>query len=455
MIDCQERIHIVSNKTLRSGPVIYWMSRDQRADDNWALLYAWQQSRDRKVPLHVVFSVTRDFLNATHRHFYFMLKGLQEVEFRLHEKGIPFHLLSGSPDATIPDFVKMCGAGLLVCDFDPLTIKKKWISNLCDRLPVAIHEVDTHNIVPCRVAYPDRAAIGAYVIRRPIINQLHLFMSDFPNLPKQRFAVPLPINDWTAHFTEAKALGGRELPEHIKPGYSAGMAVLDTFIGTSLDYYETHSRNPAVDGQSRLSPYLHFGQLAPQRVALRVSRAQSPGVNSFLEQCIVRRELSDNWCLNTPGYDSIRAFPAWARKTLDDHQYDPRSYLYSIETYEAINTHDPIWNAAQREMMILGTMHGYLRMYWAKKILEWSPDPETALATAIYLNDRYSLDGRDPNGYAGLAWSIGGVHDRPWAERPVFGKIRYMNERGARRKFDMNAYIDRIDRRIESLTYHR
>ena len=161
-----------------------------------------------------------------------------------------------------------------------------------------------------------------------------------------------------------------------------------------------------------------------------------------MEQCIIRRELSDNFCYYNKQYDNFNGFPQWAKKSLNDHRNDPREYIYSYDEYENCATHDNLWNAAQMEMKIKGKMHGYMRMYWAKKILEWSDEPESALQIAIDLNDKYSLDGRDPNGYTGIAWSIGGVHDRPWFERPVFGKVRYMNFNGCKRKFDVDSYID-------------
>ena len=201
--------------------------------------------------------------------------------------------------------------------------------------------------------------------------------------------------------------------------------------------------DPTREGQSDLSPYLHFGQIAAQRVALEVEGAPAgtKAKEAFLEELIVRRELSDNFCYYHPQYDSVACFPQWARKTLDEHHDDPREYLYTPAQFEQAQTHDDLWNAAQREMVQTGKMHGYLRMYWAKKILEWTSSPEEALKIAIYLNDRYELDGRDPNGYTGIAWSLGGVHDRAWAERKVFGKIRYMSYKGCKAKFDVAAYF--------------
>jgi len=232
----------------------------------------------------------------------------------------------------------------------------------------------------------------------------------------------------------------------MKPGGRAGSASLRRFIGDRLDIYAAKANDPNGDAQSELSPYLHFGQLSAQRVALEVAACGAVDESKavFLEQLIVRRELSDNFCLHNPKYDSIEGIPRWARETLDAHRNDTREYVYSRDAFESARTRDPLWNAAQMQMMKTGKMHGYMRMYWAKKILEWSANPEDAYATAIYLNDRFELDGRDPNGYTGIAWSIGGVHDRPWRERPVLGKIRYMSYAGCRKKFDVDAYIRRI-----------
>ena len=199
------------------------------------------------------------------------------------------------------------------------------------------------------------------------------------------------------------------------------------------------------NGQSGLSPYLHFGQIAAQRVALEVMGSASPtdARKAFLEELIVRRELSDNFCFYNPLYDRLDGFPAWARPPWTGIAGTRGITCTPPEQLEQARTHDDLWNAAQREMVRTGKMHGYLRMYWAKKILEWTPSPEEALAIAIYLNDRYELDGRDPNGYTGIAWSLGGVHDRPWGERKVFGMIRYMSYNGCKSKFDVKGYIQK------------
>jgi deoxyribodipyrimidine photo-lyase len=234
------------------------------------------------------------------------------------------------------------------------------------------------------------------------------------------------------------------------PGSNAGKTALESFLISGLIRYGLRN-DPNAHASSRLSAWLHFGQLAPQRVALEVRKLTKASAGNdnpleelqadFLEELIIRRELSDNFCFYNQNYDQTAAFPEWAKTTLRQHQADPRPHIYSLHELEAAETTDPLWNAAQQEMVISGWMPGYLRMYWAKKILEWSTDAETAQTHAIALNDRYLLDGRDPNGYAGIAWSIGGIHDRAWNERPVFGKVRTMTYAGCRRKFSVDQYI--------------
>jgi len=220
---------------------------------------------------------------------------------------------------------------------------------------------------------------------------------------------------------------------------------LDSFFEERLSGYNEKRNDPNENVSSNLSPYLHFGQISAQRIALETYKRKHniETKDAFLEELIVRRELSDNFCFYNKNYDSFDGFPEWAKKTLNEHRKDKREFTYHLEQFEKAKTHDDLWNAAQIEMVKTGKMHGYMRMYWAKKILEWTETPEEALEYSIYLNDKYELDGRDPNGYTGCAWSIGGVHDRAWTERPVFGKIRYMNYNGAKRKFDVKRYIQK------------
>jgi deoxyribodipyrimidine photo-lyase len=234
-------------------------------------------------------------------------------------------------------------------------------------------------------------------------------------------------------------------PDGLKSGQGAALERLRDFISSRLTGYAKRRNDPNLDGQSGLSPYLHFGMASAQRIALEVRASTAPEVDkrSFLEELIVRRELSDNFCYYDRMYDTVECLPSWARLSLRQHESDRREYHYGLDELERGRTHDDLWNAAQAQMVRTGRMHGYLRMYWAKKVLEWSLDAGEAMANAIVLNDRYQFDGRDPNGYAGIAWSVGGLHDRAWPERPIFGKVRYMNYNGAKNKFDVDQFVRR------------
>ena len=432
------------------GPVVYWMSRDQRAHDNWALLHAAAMADETGGGLAVVFTLAPSFQDATLRQYAFMLDGLRETEETLNSHGIPFYLLAGDPVSELDRFCRDRKVGTVVTDFDPLDIKRQWKNAFIEKNPVRVLEVDAHNIVPCRKA-SEKLEFAAYTLRPKIHRLLEPYLEEFPGLPETIHTGPFEQQptDWERVVSGLKVDHRVKPVEWIKPGSRAASETLETFLKERLDRYDGDRNDPNRDGQSNLSPYLHFGQLSAQRVALEVltNHPRSVNVDAFLEELIVRRELSDNFCLYNPHYDSPEGFHNWAQKTIKAHQKDEREYLYQRDVLEKAETHDPLWNAAQTEMVRYGKMHGYMRMYWAKKILEWTPDVGTAMKVAIYLNDKYELDGRDPNGYAGIAWSIGGVHDRAWTERPVFGKIRYMNDRGCRRKFDVDAYIAGIQDR--------
>ncbi len=476
------RVHQLNSSSGKYGPVIYWMSRDQRVDDNWALLYAAQLAQEAGSPPVVAFVLADKYPGANARHYGFMLRGLAEVEKKLTEKGIPFRLLSGDPPGAIARLAHSISASAVVTDFDPLRTKKEWKKNLLKKTDIPLYEVDAHNIVPCRVA-SGKQEFGAYTLRPKIRKLLEGFMDEFPGLPL--FGKRANVNTGAGQGKNApgkpaacleEPYEGSRLPgeiyipaedgslmdwqkvirkllkqtdssvkevENIVPGEDAAMAAFSRFIQERFSLYGEQRNDPNAGAVSGMSAYLHFGHISAQRMALEILKSfpKNPSGDSFLEELIVRKELSDNFCHYNDHYDTFEGFPGWANKTLNTHRKDEREYLYDREQFELASTHDPLWNAAQAEMVKTGKMHGYMRMYWAKKILEWTPSPEEALATAIYLNDRYQLDGRDPNGYTGCAWSIGGVHDRAWGERPVFGKIRYMNDRGAARKFSTGDYI--------------
>jgi deoxyribodipyrimidine photo-lyase len=443
------RIRTLNKKPFIDGSVVYWMSRDQRVNDNWALLYAQELALSRSQPLLVVFCLVPSFLGATLRHYRFMLQGFKETENQLKDFNIGFKLLKGWPDAEIPRFLKELEAGALITDFSPLRINRQWKDKVAGAFDVSCFEVDAHNIVPCWEASP-KQEYAAYTIRPKINRLLHEYLVDFPGLVKHPHGRPetRSLTDWVKAEDDLKIDHGISEIKKFIPGEAAAREAMDEFLENGLYYYSNLRNDPTADGQSNLSPYLHFGHLSAQRLALKVKEVagNTSAGQDYLEELIIRRELSDNFCYYNSNYDSIEAFPRWARETLAAHASDPREYLYSLEDFETAQTHDDLWNAAQLEMVKNGKMHGYLRMYWAKKILEWSSSPGQAMEIAISLNDKYSLDGRDPNGYAGIAWSIGGVHDRAWFERPIFGKIRYMSYKGSKSKFNIQKYIEKVNR---------
>ena len=440
------RIHPMNNFPYKEGPVIYWMQRDQRVNDNWALLFAQEKAIELKQPLIVVFSLVNDFLGATERHYGFMLKGLKEVSLNLEKHSIAFYILKGDPAAVITQLIESVHASVLVTDFNPLRLTMKWKKEVNNKLTIPFFEADAHNIIPCRFV-SDKQEFGARTIRNKIQKLLPDFLIPLPGMIHHPFQFEIE-NAYLKKTTDNVLFTKNESDLRFgNGGEEEALRKLGYFRNEKLEAYH-HSRNfPEMDGQSNLSPYLHFGQLSAQRVALDIRSAEAPAEakNAFLEELIIRKELADNFCLYNHDYDHFNGFPSWSKRSLDLHRNDPRNYYYELAAFENGETHDELWNAAQKEMVITGKMHGYMRMYWAKKILEWTGSPEEAQSIAIYLNDKYELDGRDPNGYAGIAWSIGGTHDRPWQERPIFGMVRYMNYQGCARKFNVKEYIRKIN----------
>lgn len=424
------------------GPVVYWMSREQRVRDNWGLLHARDLAGDSRL-LIVVFSLAPSFLGATLRHYDFMLKGLKQVEADLLKLRIPFILRLGTPYSVILSLLEEVNAGVLVTDFDPLRIKQDWQKKVCGNISIPFIEVDGHNVVPARFV-SDKQEYAARTIRPKIQRLLPEFLTDFPELLHQKKNVSkFKTVDWNI-IHEFINVDVNVTPVDLSSGECAANLALENFVKNNLSRYAENRNDPNANVVSSLSPYFHFGQIAPQRVAYNVAYSGvSPNHESYIEELVIRRELSDNFCLYNSNYDSLEGAPQWARKTLDECREDIREYVYTYENFEQAQTHSELWNAAQRQLLLTGQMHGYMRMYWGKKILEWSESPEEAVRIGIRLNDRFAIDGRDPNGYVGVLWSVAGVHDRAWKKRRVLGSIRYMNENGCRRKFDVDKYIDK------------
>lgn len=463
------RIRTLNEKAPTQGPVLYWMDRDMRVHDNWALLYARECAKDRGVPLLVLYNLAPGFLGGTLRQYSFKVGALREIEQDLRVLSIPFYLVRGTEtEKDIVAFAKKHAVGHIVTDFSPLRIQRKWKEYVGMHADVLLTEVDAHNIVPAWVA-SSKAEVGARTLRPKLHRLLPEYLEPFPKLPAATAAAALPAPiDWDAVMSD-ETVDRSVTPSNVVPGEKAVHKALAHFLNDVLPRYALERNDPLQDAQSNLSPYLHYGMLAPARAALtaidmvsmpiqsllderrnaaKVDKKKPPtmeaSVSAFLEELIVRRELSDNFCLYAPDtYDSTECFPAWAANSLKEGLRDKREHIYTLAEFENAQTHDELWNAAQKEMTRTGKMHGYMRMYWAKKILEWTRTPEDATKIAMYLNDRYELDGRDPNGYAGIAWSIGGVHDRAWFRRPIFGLVRYMARSGCDAKFDTKAYIAR------------
>lgn len=432
-----ERARYLSSHQKTGQCVVYWMSRDQRVHDNWALLFAQQKAIEKKLPLVVVFYLVKQFLGAKSWHFAFMIEGLKEVARTLSQYHIPFFLVSGTIEEDFISFLLKINPAVVVTDFDPLRIKRQWKNILTQKLPKTLVEVDTHNIVPCWKA-SDHAEFAARTFRPKIQRLLPFFLTDIP----KPIIHPYP---WKGYSPSLLWPSFSSLPPFSpKPGETAAWETFLQFLQAGIHRYAAEKNDPMAFVTSRLSGYFHFGQLSPQRVAYEIHHHPTiSDINRqvFLEELIVRRELSDNFVFYQPYYDSREGIPSWAQKSLDRHRDDPREYLYDRETLEMGKTHDPLWNACQRSLRLTGYLHGYLRMYWAKKILEWSPSPEEAIEWAIFFNDSYLLDGRDPNGYVGVLWSIGGLHDRPYGDKPIIGQIRPMTFSGCKRKFDVDRYI--------------
>lgn len=446
--------------------MLLWMDRDMRTKDNWALVHAQTAAKDAGTFVIAAYNLVPGFLGGTYRQHAFKIAGLREVASECHELGIPFFVTAeGDGVETLLELARTHAVGRVVTDFSPLRIQREWKSRFADACPVLVEEVDAHNIVPAWIASP-KAEIGARTLRPKLHKLVPAYLEEYPKLAKQQSKLEVPRIDWDALLKNIAV--DRSVPEAaFEGGMKVADAALTDFIENRLQTYGRDRNDAIKDAQSNLSPYLHYGMLSAARVAIRVSEAAHARIDTlleksrnaastgkeptahesaaaFLEELIVRRELSDNFCFYNPEtYDSVECFPAWAKATLDAHRTDTREHLYTDREFEEALTHDELWNAAQLQMVREGKMHGYLRMYWAKKLLEWTESPEEAMRIAIYLNDTYELDGRDPNGYAGIAWSIGGVHDRPWFNRPIFGLVRYMARSGADKKFDTKAYIAR------------
>lgn len=518
----KKRIKQLRSSSARGKCVLYIMSRDQRVQDNHALLAAQKHAAAEKLPLAVVFCLYPKSRHRAREHFSFMLSGLKSLEKELKTYNIPFMMVVGKPLERLSAVMHHTEPDAVYFDFNPLRGPQRAQQKLCKVRPCKVFVVDTHNVVPVWEV-SDKREVGAYTLRP----KLHKRLAEFLVEPEQIKTHP---HKWPGTVQTLEKLQEQidevlqQLPQNntqisFASGEESAYQQLEDFTKDKLHSYAVDRNDPSSGSQSDLSPYLHFGQISTLRVALRLQEEanklneelhflHSPkmpkpedakhttmhGINALIEEMIVRKELADNFCYYDEDYDNLASAPTWARTSLDKHRNDPREHSYTLKQLEQAQTHDSAWNASQRQLTKTGKMHGYMRMYWAKKVLEWSPirphnngtladfsenfdmdgiahtatrtkfpeeihnsthsersilldryfsqfsGPEWAVEVLKYLNDFYSIDGGDPNGYAGILWSVGGVHDRPWQERDIFGVIRYMNYGGLKRKFEIEKY---------------
>jgi len=445
-----ERLRALNDQPVRERKyVVYWMQASQRAEYNHALEYAIQEANRLGQPLVAVFALTDEFPEANLRHYAFMLEGLRQTHAALKRRGVQLVVRRQSPERAAGEIA--CDASMLVADVGYLRIQRAWRRHAADNARCFVVQVETDAVVPVEIA-SGKEEYAAATLRPKLHRQLDRFLLPLKTTPLRRDSLGLKLGGLNLSDVET-LLADLHVDKSVSPvnthppGTVQARRRLKRFIADRLRDYPTLRNDPSLDCVSHMSPYLHFGQISPLYVALQVAGARGVGrqaKDAYLEELIVRRELSLNFVHYSRHYDSYRALPAWARTTLADHRRDRRPVRYSADDLEHARTDDPYWNAAQREMVLTGKMHNYMRMYWGKKILEWTGSPQQAFRLALRLNNKYELDGRDPNSFAGVAWCFG-KHDRPWSKRPIFGTVRYMNAAGLRRKFDIDAYVRKIE----------
>ncbi|MBN1272726.1 MAG: deoxyribodipyrimidine photo-lyase [Candidatus Aminicenantes bacterium] len=452
MIQKQRIRHLNDKPEKNRRYVAYWMQASQRAVCNHALEYATRRANSLQKPLVVFFGLTENFPDANERHYTFMLEGLEETRKHLEKRGIRLAILRLSPEkAALKAALNAC---LVVTDRGYTRIQDRWRREAAAGMGCLLTQVESDVVVPVEET-SSKEEFAARSIR-PKIKKIwggYLKPLRRDNLKKDSLNMSLDLPDEPNLFALAKKMKiDRSVGKSIfyRGGTSEAEKRLKDFLEYKLKNFPEWRNDPNADALSNMSPYLHFGQISPLYIALKVMERKNKAVEDYLEELIIRRELSQNFTFYNKKYDKYEGLPDWCRRTLGEHASDKRESVYGLKVFEKAETHDPYWNAAQKEMVITGKMHGYMRMYWGKKILEWSSSPEEAFLKALILNNKYEIDGRDPNGFTGVAWCFG-KHDRPWAERSIFGKVRYMNERGLRRKFDADGYVKKINTLADSV----
>ena len=392
------RIYEFNDKEIKQGSVVYLMEREIRIKDNFALQFAIQKSNELNQPLKII--CARPIYEYKPKQN-FIDKQINEVKISFLKFDFDFEICD---ENDIPEHLLKLDISLLIFDFNPLLNRDYFVNK-----DFKIYEIDGHNIVPARFL-SDKQEYNAMTMRRKIYYKIFPFLTEYDNFANIK--------------TEADLL-------------------LEDFVQNKLPQYAEFKNNPSKNVLSGLSKYMNLGFISSQRAVIEVIKSNAEDINKevFLEELIIQKELSDNFCLYCKNYKTLDCIPLWAKNSLMEHENDLRVYNYKLTDFENAKTHDRLWNAAQIQLINDGSIHGYLRMYWAKKILEWSQSPQTALDIAIYLNDKYSYDSPSPSGYAGILWAIGALHDRAFRNFPVTGKIRRMTYDSLKRKFNIEDYI--------------
>ncbi len=454
--DVNERVQILNNAPVRARAdyVLYWCQMNRRAVANQALEYAAQHANALGVPLLVYESLGCRYQYANDRIHTFMVEGVPDMEKRLAARGIGycFYPRKRKSDANDVLYKLAERAALVVTDDYPVFIAPVHNARVPGKIDVAFHAVDASCIVP--MSRHEKRNYGAYTIRPRINKMLPDYLHPVPEV-KLNHAWKGGHPEWHVHVTAKNArelVAACEIDHSVVPslsfrgGQREAERLLEHFLTTHLRTYAKDRNEPSRHATSHMSPYLHFGMISSLHIALRVKDyAADHGLmaSEYLEELIVRRELAFNFARFTPDMQTLDALPDWCKKTMAKHAGDKRDPQYSAEQIEHAETHDALWNATQKEMLLRGKVHGYYRMYWGKKIIEWSATYAEAMRLMIYLHDKYCLDGRDPNTYTNILWCFG-LHDRPWGERPIFGQLRYMSYDGMKRKTNIAAYIDEV-----------
>jgi deoxyribodipyrimidine photo-lyase len=429
--------------------VIYWMSQTHRANFNHSLEFAIDLSNAYRKPLLVYFPITDRYKYSNARYYKFMLDGILEAKKSIEERGIKF-VIEKVDDIKQRVVEISRDAFALIMDKAYLKFFRRLNQYVAEKLDIPVYEVESDVCVPVEIV-SDRLEPYAFGFRKKIYSIMDAFIVELK--PREVKIKSVSLDFGIGELTLKDSLEILDILNIDKSvslspfvgGYSQARKYLEEFIERKLHKYKDFRSHPELDYQSNLSPYLHFGQISPIEVVLEVlsKYGKDENVDSFFNELIVWRELARNFCYYNPNYNHYEGIPDWAKETLEEHKKDRREYIYTLEELESARTHDEYWNSAQLELLKTGKMHNYMRMYWCKKIIEWTDDPKQAFDIACYLNDKYELDGRDPNGYAGISWCFG-THDRPWKERKIFGKVRYMSASGLEAKFDIKKYVEKV-----------